>query len=148
MIHYVKGNALEPIGEGLKVIIHCCNNIKKWGSGFVVEISKKWKAPENFYRQHQSMELGTCAFVPVEEDLIVCNMIGQRGIKHKNNPHPIEYPSLGLCLQEVNKFCEENNATIHGPRFGADRAGGKWDLIELIIQANIPNIPVTIYSLK
>ena len=50
-ILYIKGDATAPIGSGVKVITHICNDIGGWGKGFVLALSKKWKMPEEAYRQ-------------------------------------------------------------------------------------------------
>ena len=42
-ILYIKGDATAPIGSGVKVITHICNDIGGWGKGFVLALSKKWK---------------------------------------------------------------------------------------------------------
>lgn len=49
-IIYLKGDATKPIGDGLKIITHVCNNRGGWGKGFVKALSKKWKQPELNYR--------------------------------------------------------------------------------------------------
>ncbi len=41
-INYVKGDATAPIGIGNKIIVHICNDIGRWGKGFVMALSKKW----------------------------------------------------------------------------------------------------------
>ncbi|MFR9246851.1 MAG: hypothetical protein ACLVLB_15195 [Bacteroides thetaiotaomicron] len=69
-ILYIKGDATAPIGSGVKVITHICNDIGGWGKGFVLALSKKWKMPEEAYRQwYKSQEeftLGAVQFVNVE----------------------------------------------------------------------------------
>ena len=40
-ILYIKGDATAPIGSGVKVITHICNDIGGWGKGFVLALSKK-----------------------------------------------------------------------------------------------------------
>lgn len=83
-ITYIKGDATQPNGSGIKIITHICNDIGGWGKGFVLALSKKWKIPEEAYRQwHRSQEdfqLGMVQFVKVEEDIYIANMIGQHGI--------------------------------------------------------------------
>ena len=54
-ILYIKGDATAPIGSGVKVITHICNDIGGWGKGFVLALSKKWKMPEEAYRQWYSL---------------------------------------------------------------------------------------------
>jgi len=50
MIHYLEGDATEPVGDGNKIIAHVCNDAGGWGAGFVTAISKKWDEPERAYR--------------------------------------------------------------------------------------------------
>jgi len=50
-IEYVKGDATAPTGDGQKIIVHVCNDLGKWGKGFVLAISRRWKTPEKAYRQ-------------------------------------------------------------------------------------------------
>jgi O-acetyl-ADP-ribose deacetylase (regulator of RNase III) len=84
-IRYVKGDATNPIGQGNKVIVHVCNDVGGWGKGFVMAISKRWKQPENSYREwwksSRNFELGEVQFVQVEPTIWIANLIGQHDIK-------------------------------------------------------------------
>jgi O-acetyl-ADP-ribose deacetylase (regulator of RNase III) len=146
MIKYVKGDATQPIGEGNKLIIHCCNDENKWGAGFVLALSKRWAKPEARYRAFKSTMLGGVQFVPVESDITVVNMIGQHGIRTENNAAPIRYDAINTALKIVNEYAIKNNFTIHCPRFGAGLAGGDWNVIEALIKSNIA-VDVTVYDL-
>ena len=145
MITYIHGDATYPIGEGNKVIIHCNNDIKRWGKGFVCAISKRWKKPETQYKFHQEMKLGTVDFVQVEDDIWIGNMIGQHTIWNQNGIPPIRYGAIRKCLKHVHEWCVKNNATVHCPKFGAGLAGGKWEEIEKIINEELSDISVTVY---
>lgn len=149
---YIKGDATQPKGEGKKIIIHCCNDIGAWGAGFVLALSRRWRAPEVAYRQWvteyiDSFELGNVQIVQVEEDVFVGNMIGQEGVGFKNNVPPIRYPAIRKCLEKVFYECKENDLTVHAPKFGADLAGGDWEIIESIIKEELVDkgIDVTVY---
>ena len=50
MIIYLVGDATRPQGTGNKIIAHICNSIGKWGKGFVLSVSKRWKSPEIMYK--------------------------------------------------------------------------------------------------
>lgn len=80
-ILYIKGDATAPIGSGVKVITHICNDIGGWGKGFVLALSKKWKMPGRslspWYKSQEEFTLGAVQFVNVENELYVANMIGQ-----------------------------------------------------------------------
>ena len=153
-IQYTKGDATAPQSEGNKIIVHICNDIGGWGKGFVMAISKRWKKPENQYREwfksKDGFELGKVQFVQVEEDLSVANLIGQHKInKDENGNAPIRYNAIEDGLKEVALFAKENNASIHMPRIGCGLAGGKWEMIEPIIilkTLSENNIEVTVYD--
>lgn len=159
-INYVNGDATEPIGDGKKIIVHVCNNLGLWGSGFVMAISNKWKKPEEVYRAMNSYELGTFNVITVEDDIMVCNLIGQEGVYsprtdrrvHKNIP-PVRYVAIETALKNlaynikiVNS--EVNKHSIHMPMIGSGLAGGNWSIIEKIIEVTLcdVNIPVTVYK--
>lgn len=158
-LEYVIGDATSPIGEGRKIIIHCCNNIGGWGSGFVVALSNKWERPESDYRgwfssgyddySDERFALGSVQYVYIQDGLIVCNMIGQQGIGWSNGRAPIRYGAIGMCLEKVAQYAKIHNCSIHAPRFGAGLAGGNWMLIEQMIQAIVLpyGVDVTIYDL-
>jgi O-acetyl-ADP-ribose deacetylase (regulator of RNase III) len=152
-IQYTKGDATSPEQEGNKIIVHICNDIGGWGKGFVMAISKKWKAPEkqyrDWFRSQEGFELGQVQFVQVEEDLWVGNMIGQHKInKDEQGNAPIRYEAVRQCLEKVSAFAVEYNASVHMPRIGCGLAGGKWEEIEpIIIEAlSAKDVAVTVYD--
>ena len=157
MIHYVIGDATQPIGKGQKIIVHICNDIGRWGKGFVVALSKRWKEPEKVYRNWYTnpengnlMELGKIQPVRVEEDITVMNMIGQQGIYSSKGVPPIRYESVRICLKKVNDFAlkmKDQKVSIHMPRIGCGLAGGKWTEIEKIICDTLPRFDVYVYDL-
>jgi len=145
-IHYITGDATHPIGNGKKIIPHICNNIGAWGKGFVLAISNRWNFPEKEYRNLKQYILGTVQFVPVEDDIIVANMIAQHGIKDSpTGQKPIRYHSLYTALVTVNKFASNINATLHIPRVGCGLAGGEWNEVERIIMKTI-TVDVYVYD--
>ncbi len=155
-IDYVKGDATRPKGQGLKVIVHVCNDIGAWGKGFVLAISRRWNEPEATYRQWYRgkldipFKLGEVQFVKVEDDIYVANMIGQRGLRKVRGIPPVRYDAIEEGLKKVADFAIENNATIHMPRIGCGLAGGSWDRVEAIIEKVLVSrgIQVTVYDYK
>lgn len=149
-IHYIKGDATQPTVDGKKIICHICNDKRRWGAGFVLALSKKWKEPEAMYRSidTQKLYLGNVQFVEVEHDITVANMIGQ----HDTNPDetgrpPIRYGAVRAALATVNDLAYKTNATIHMPRIGCGLAGGKWEDIEKIIK-EVCSVSVYVYDLQ
>lgn len=153
-IHYIKGDATQPIGYGTKIICHICNDIGAWGAGFVIALSKRWKAPELDYRSLKPKEriLGSVTFVVVENNvennIVVANMIGQHGVGlDKDGNPPIRYDAVREALKSVNALAVTVNATVHMPRIGCGLAGGRWDEIEKIIK-EVLTVDTYVYDLK
>jgi len=155
IINYLKGDATNPQIKGNKIIIHICNDIGGWGKGFVMAISKRWKKPENEYRKWfqsgENFNLGEIQIVQVEEDVWVCNMIGQ----HKTTTNskgiaPIRYEAVEKGLNKLIDEALQLNASVHMPRIGCGLAGGKWEEIEPIIERTLlkNNVEVFVYDFE
>ena len=153
-IIYHSGDCLEHKDpQGRDIIIPHVNNAKcMWGAGFVLSLSRKWKAPEQAYRAKDKHTLGEVDFVQVEDKdgqrTFVCNMIAQEGTKSYDNPVPLNYTALVECLKEIKKSCDPNYQVISAPKFGSDLAGGNWEVIEKIIQEILGDFEVNIYIYK
>lgn len=153
-INYLKGDATVPQAKGIKIIAHICNNIGGWGKGFVLAISKRWKAPEKAYRlwhrerAQNDFELGAIQIINVEDSILVANMLGQQGIKRGSKGVPIRYEAVEQCLTQLQLEAEKLGASVHMPRIGCGLAGGKWEKIEPIIQKTLidKGISVTVYD--
>jgi O-acetyl-ADP-ribose deacetylase (regulator of RNase III) len=152
-INYIKGDATTPGGQGNKIIVHVCNDIGAWGKGFVMAISKRWKAPEQQYREWFKSKikfgLGQVQFVRIREDLWVANLIGQHKINTDENGNaPIRYDAVLSGLEKVSQFASNHSASVHMPRIGCGLAGGTWDKIEPLIDAALieNSVIVTVYD--
>lgn len=166
-IEYIhKGNVLEPIGEGNKLIIHCANSIGKWGSGFVLALSKKWKEPEKHYRKWAKdkvdpdgyypnpipFSLGFIQPIQVAKDIVVINMIAQEGVGHDQHGFPpVRYWALDECLKKVAKLAKAHQCTVHIPYLCAcDLAGGVWVYVECMLNYRLisEDIKVFVYDIN
>jgi O-acetyl-ADP-ribose deacetylase (regulator of RNase III) len=157
-INYVIGDATAPQGDGKKLIRHVCNNVGAWGAGFVLALSKKWKQPEKTYLAMKQHILGTIDLVKVEEDIAVCNLIGQESTAGRNRTlgalPPVRYVAIEHALKEVAHDYELAKSvnldfSVHMPRLGSGLAGGNWKIIETIIEETLckAGIEVTVYDL-
>jgi O-acetyl-ADP-ribose deacetylase (regulator of RNase III) len=154
MIKYIAGDATDPIGDGIKLIVHVCNDIGAWGAGFVLAISKKWKGPEQEYKRipASKRKLGYVQYIPVASNIYVVNMIAQSNIKTNTfGVPPIRYEAVSVCLKKTAEFARSlnngsNSVSIHMPRIGCGLAGGKWEIMEKIIEEAVGDIPVTVYD--
>lgn len=153
-ISYLIGDATEPIGDGKKIIAHICNDIGKWGKGFVVPLGKKYPKAKECYLKSFSLfggklKLGDCEFI-YNDDIIIANMIAQHGIYNKNNTTPIRYGSLFESLKKVAQCAKNTSSSIHMPRIGCGLANGSWNIIEGLIKETLceNNLLVYVYDLK
>jgi O-acetyl-ADP-ribose deacetylase (regulator of RNase III) len=153
-IDYVVGDATDPPRDEPGIIVHICNDIGAWGKGFVVALSRRWKQPEQRFRSWACgegpvpYELGQVQFVPVEDNLWVANLIGQHGIRRQNGLPPVRYEAIQQGLKRIAEEAKARNAIVHMPRIACGLAGGTWDKIEPLIQAELiaKSIPVVVYD--
>jgi O-acetyl-ADP-ribose deacetylase (regulator of RNase III) len=165
-ITYLKGDATSPQAKGAKVIAHICNDIGKWGAGFVMAVSKKWPSTRADYldwanrnveyprgvERGAKLALGRVQYLQVKSDhlgqpdIIVANMIAQAGTKTGSKGPPIRYEALEKCLMDVAKNAKTWGASVHMPRIGTGLAQGSWQVIEPIILKVLADTPVYVYD--
>ncbi len=146
----VRGDATNPHASGPKVIAHVCNDRGGWGRGFVLALSRRWPEPERDYRAwhrqraHNDFALGAVRLVRVRPDIWVANMVAQHG----SGGPPIRYEAVASCLRSLAGHARELGATVHMPRIGCGLAGGRWERIQPLIEAELltPGVRVTVYD--
>ena len=141
-IVYIKGDLFDSelfYKSNNVLIIHICNNIGKWGLGFVLEISKRRKEPEIMYKSLKKYELGSTQFVKLENtNITIANMIAQNGVNSRYYKIcRVDYFELEQCLKKVNIYALENNCSILMPKIGSGLACGNWNIIENIIKTTL-----------
>lgn len=152
-IRYLKGDALDPRGEGARMIIHVVNNRSKtWGGGFAKQAAIRYPESQIDFRTWSSTlgnhQLGNTHFYGGDGHLTLASMVAQRGYGKSAEPR-ISYPALESCLQSVQERATAAAASVHMPRIGCGQAGGRWDAVsELIDNTLVRNgVQVTVYDL-
>ncbi|MFJ8741930.1 macro domain-containing protein [Embleya sp. NPDC127516] len=153
-VTYVRGDATTPLGKGVKVIAHVCNDQGGWGKGFVLALSRRWSEPEADYRHwHRERAgndfgLGAVRLVRVDTHLWVANMIGQHGMRTGSKGPPVRYDAIDRALAEVGRRALELGASVHMPRIGCGLAGGNWGRVEPLVLERLSacGVPVTVYD--
>jgi len=166
-IQYIKGNLFDHLQPN-DLICHVVNDIYKWGSGFVVPLGERFPEAKEAYLNWKhdvrpqcavtatALSLGHVQFVlswlnvKKGEGITIVNMCAQKGVRSKNNPHPLDYSALSSCMYYVLKYCSPSWAPpfrIIAPKFGAGLAGGDWTTIEKMIEENWKDLPVIICEL-
>ncbi|MGW4233176.1 macro domain-containing protein [Streptomyces sp. NPDC004980] len=153
-ITYVRGDATAPQGKGVKLIVHCCNDLGGWGKGFVLALSRRWPEPEAAYRRwHRERAgndfgLGAVQFVRAGPYTWVANLVGQRGTRTGSKGVPVRYDAIDAGLEKVALRAAELEASVHMPRIGCGLAGGTWSRVEPLIAGRLVDrgIAVTVYE--
>lgn len=152
IINYITGDALKPVGEGRKIIVHVCNDIGAWGKGFVLPLAKKWPKTKAVYleafKSDPTPQLGDIQMINVEDNTWVVNMIGQHKITTRHSAGgvpPVRYEAIQSALLQVAVIAKDLDATVHMPRIGCGLAGGTWDKIEPLIQDAFSPVEVSVY---
>jgi len=186
-IKYVIGDATNPpapadASKDTVAIVQCCNNVGMYGAGFSGALSRRYPIVEESYRYWARtgytlsgskcpFELGSIYFLSIpsgtseeyqKRETMVINIIGQRGVCSRENPHPIDYEALRKGLDQVEKCIsldagldmhgcfQPDPINIHMPRIGCGLAGGDWAIVEKIINETLidKGVSVTVYDLE
>ena len=149
-IRYLVGDATRPAVDGPKIIVHVCNDIGKWGRGFVLAVSRRWAEPERVFKASfnsgADSRLGDVQFVQVEPGMTVANVIGQHGIASRvGGTPPVRYDAIRLGLEAVAKRASTMHSSVHMPRIGCGLAGGEWQQVEQIVSSTLVDAGVDVF---
>jgi len=159
-ITYLNGDATNPLktDNESRIICHVCNDKGGWGRGFVLALSKRWKEPEEYYRDWAKqkeegwpdMQLGKIQLIEVETNLFVANMIAQHDVRWVGDIPPVRYDRVRQCLNKVAVMAKSLDASVHMPRIASGLAGGTWQVVEGLIKETLiaKDIDVFVYDLK
>jgi len=101
-------------------------------------------------------KLGECQIVQVVDflpGLVIANMIGQRStIQRAESKTPVRYAAIAKCLEKVAAYAKlaqsghesHNKIEVHCPKFGAGLAGGRWTVVEALLDEIVGKVAPTI----
>lgn len=157
---FVKGDVCNSAVQGKKVLVHCCNDNGVMGAGVARAIAKKWPHVEKEHIAWFDKEiprLGDIQLVKAEDNLVVCNLIGQKdmGIQTicgRSFP-PVRYEAFvegfWRLREKLTPYLQKGiDISIIAPRLGCGLAGGKWDKVEQCFKEVFEdtNIKIVIYD--
>ena len=153
-ITYLKGDATNPRGTGLRILAHIVSNRGLvWGAGFGRAVRKKWpKVQDEFAKwavgHHGDFHLGNIHLSRVDDSLFVAHLVAQHGVGPSKTPR-VRYGAIDKCLRKLADFALAQNATVHMPRIGTGEAGGSWEIVGEIVEDTLcqRQIEVTVYDL-
>lgn len=156
-IRYLIGDATKPqTGENETAgIIHICNDLNRWGRGFVLPLGKAYPQAKTAYHRlfdsGQNVPLGTLQEIEAADNILIYNMIAQHGLISTTNPHPLSYPALSKCLEQVvsrinaRRQQTDHIFSVHCPRIGAGLGGGEWSIIEEILHSSLVEAGINVF---
>ena len=170
MIKYIDGDLIKLSKKGLfDVIVHGCNCQSKMGAGIAPQMAEAFGC-DRFEMETwgpgieklgcidwQTFVLGEHAIWSLwdadnkkgEPELSVVNAYTQYkyGRNHKDGAiAPFDYEAFTICMRKMNKIFEGKH--IGMPKIGAGLAGGSWQRIERIIDAELYSCEVTVVNYK
>lgn len=160
MMTYVTGDATAPTDRPV-IIAHIVNDLGLWGAGFVVPLGKRYPlakiAYQNWHLEHRehkmlqsasTWHLGYAQCVAVAKDVVVANMLAQRGLRSQSNPAPVKLDALIRCLQSVALTAKELKASVWMPKIGCGLGGRDWVTeVEPIVSRELAECRVVVCTL-
>lgn len=140
-MHKFIGNALDELDNGnIDVLVHGCNTFHTMGAGIARQIASRY--PQTLEADKKTIrgdrgKLGTFSMAKTENGFIV-NAYTQHGFGGGFGPN-VDYEAIKECFEKI--AIAFNGLTIGFPLIGCGLAGGRWDIVEpLINQALIGQI--------
>lgn len=161
-IEYIVGDVTEPKrvpGYSGDVIAHVCNDVCRFGAGVADAIGRRFPpvkveflrwAKQGAANQRNPYGLGAVQVVRADmhRPLWVANMVAQRGLRCKENRHPLSLDHLAECLWKLRGLAAADTV-VHMPPIGCGRGGANWGEVEPLVSRYLSQggIPVYVYDL-
>jgi O-acetyl-ADP-ribose deacetylase (regulator of RNase III) len=150
----VRGSALEPRGQGPRIIAHIVNDkTPNWGAGFAKAVADAYPSAQADFKRWaiqstDNLSLGRIHHFEVSPGLFIDSMISQQGFGPSPTPR-INYAALRDCLEQLSEHALSLRASIHMPRIGTGFAGGNWSYIAELLDESLVRRgnPTTVYVL-
>ncbi|MGD0905493.1 MAG: hypothetical protein ABR924_21570 [Terracidiphilus sp.] len=153
-IEYVRGDATQTRGPGMKMIVQLVNDKAiTWGGGLSLAVRRKWPEIQREYtewatQESKSLRLGNVHFSKPDNDTVVASIVAQAGYGESTKPR-IRYNALERGLTLVAEKAKQTQASVHMSRLGCGEAGGSWSIVGELVQTclSCQGIRVTVYDL-
>jgi Zn-dependent peptidase ImmA (M78 family) len=152
-IVYLRGDAVEPAMDGVRIVAFLTNNATpNWGGGFARQVATRKSNVQITFRaaakaERSTLELGSVALVQDSDTLYYAPIIGQAGIGKSDQPR-IRYAAIEAAFVKLGIRAAELGASIHMPRIGGGGSGGNWNVVRELIEEHLaPLAPVRVYDL-
>jgi Zn-dependent peptidase ImmA (M78 family) len=152
-ITYLRGDAVKPQTDGVKVVAFVTNDgTPNWGGGVARQVATRHREVQETFRaaardDASVLELGSVSMIRATDDLYYAPIVAQHGFGKSATPR-IRYQALEAAMRQLGVRVNELEGSLHMPRLGAGAAGGRWDVIEEMVEEYLsPFAPVYVYDL-
>lgn len=152
-LHYVRGDATQPRGDGNRIVAHVVNDqAQRWGGrGFAVALMERYpEAKDDFaQRPRDQRSLGSVHLVEAEPGIWIASLVAQKGYGESERPR-LRLPALSTALRALASEAIELHATVHMPPIGTGQGGMTWPPIrDLILEEVVDRgVSVRVYVLE
>jgi len=125
------------------------------GSGIAREIRERFPAVFKAYKDRydeRGWNLGQIQVVNIDEDKFIINAMGQDFFGAGGQTRWTSYDGLAECFAKVNtvvldyEVAHEKLLPVRFPLIGAGLGGGKWEIIQAIIETELnPRIQLELH---
>lgn len=145
------GNVLN-ISSG--IVVHGCNAQGQMNSGIAGEIHQRFPSVFNEYAKvykEKGLNLGSVIFcsplVKEKRGFWVANGITQEFYGRDPNTVYVDYTAVRQVFRTVYEHAKKLNLEVHFPKIGAGLANGSWDVISIIIEEELKDVPHSLWLL-
>lgn len=144
-LRFVTGDVTSPVTEGRVIVGHVTNNAAHgWARrGVAAALSRKFPEVARAYHywsvaDPDNLRLGNVHLIATTSNpqIQIASMVVQRSYGN-DSPDRVVYTALAEALRDVGDAALSQGAEVHLPRIGSGQAGGRWDLVETIIDEEL-----------
>ena len=146
-IEYRQGDLFQT---DIRHVVHGCNAQGVMGKGVAKLVRDLYPKAYNEYlslwMRNRALIPGTVQFVDCGDKVII-NAITQKNFaKAYNDPtRYVSYDAVAQCMAEINLTIPGQQLAL--PRIGAQLGGGKWEILESIIESELTDVQPVVYVL-
>lgn len=146
-IEYRQGDLFQT---DIRHIVHGCNAQGVMGKGVAKIVRDLYPKAYEEYRSrclwNNALVLGTIQFVDCGSKVIINAITQKHFAKAYNDPtRYVSYDAVAECMAEINRQLEGQQLAM--PRIGAQLGGGKWEILESIIEGELTDVQPVVYIL-
>ena len=151
-IHYVRGDASDPRGQGPRIITHVVNDkAQRWSPrGFARSLMDRHPGAAQAYAEWPmgNRTLGSIHLAQVDNETWVASLVAQAGYGPSQGPR-LRVSALQASLARLAAKALGLGASIHMPLIGTGQAGMPWPVVRDIVLDELvdQSLDVTVYVL-